>query len=240
MPYFAIGLILLVLLLIVGRAFTKADVKVLARTMRKTGGVLALAGAVFFFVTGRAGLAVPLLMLAVSLLGRGSGFPWGGGMGQSEKSPGQKSTVRTKTVEMELDHDTGDMRGTVLSGRFAGRLLGSLSLDEAVALWRECGTADPQGALLIEAMLDRAQPDWRELYEIHAKGEAADTPAGAQKMTLREAYEILGLPPGASRADIQRAHRELMKRFHPDQGGSNYLASKINEAKDMLLKQVSS
>ncbi len=233
MPYIAIGLLLLLLLLYFGRHFTKADVRVLARVMRTTGGVLALAGAVFFFVTGRAALAVPLIMLAYSLLGRGSSFPWA----QTEKSPGQKSTVRTATIEMELDHDTGEMRGTVLSGPFAGRALGSLSLAEAVSLWDHCRVTDPQGAQLLEAMLDRAQPDWRELHGIGGRENSAEPPTGAGKMTVREAYDILGLRPGASRDDINRAHRELMKRFHPDQGGSNYIAAKINEAKDLLLKQ---
>ena len=57
-------------------------------------------------------------------------------------------------------------------------------------------------------------------------------------MGVEEAYLVLGLNPGATRGEIQAAHRSLMKRFHPDQGGSTYLASKVNEAKDVLLKNV--
>ena len=56
-------------------------------------------------------------------------------------------------------------------------------------------------------------------------------------MSQEEAYQILGLEPGAKAEEIVRAHRTLMKRIHPDQGGTNYLAARVNEAKDTLLRQ---
>jgi DnaJ domain len=50
-----------------------------------------------------------------------------------------------------------------------------------------------------------------------------------------EALAILGLKEGATAEDVKQAHKRLMKDFHPDKGGTDYLASKINEAKDVLL-----
>jgi curved DNA-binding protein CbpA len=54
-------------------------------------------------------------------------------------------------------------------------------------------------------------------------------------MTREEAFAVLGLAPGASEDDIQSAYRRLMRAAHPDSGGSDWLAARINEARDVLV-----
>ena len=53
-------------------------------------------------------------------------------------------------------------------------------------------------------------------------------------MTREEALRVLGLEEGASSDDVTRAHRHLIKKLHPDQGGSSFLAQQVNEAKRVL------
>ncbi len=134
---------------------------------------------------------------------------------------------------MELDHATGAMSGRVLEGRFARCSLRDLSLQDLLELWREC-QSDPQSVAVLEAYLDRhAEADWRE--RLRDADRAADPNRVSGTMGQAEAYQILGLQPGASREDIQSAYRRLIQRVHPDHGGSSYLAARLNQARDVLL-----
>jgi len=142
------------------------------------------------------------------------------------------SEVVSPYLRMSLDHESGTMGGTVLAGRFEGMRLSELTLGDLLALLRECRAADSDGARLLEAYLDRLHPDWREAMG----GEHSAPPRGGGDMTVAEAYEILGLKPGADEAAIREAHHRLMMQMHPDHGGTDYLATKINRARDVLLK----
>jgi DnaJ-like protein len=235
MPYFLAGLALLVLLIFAARLFAKANPRLLADGLRKLAGIVALGAAGFLLVRGALPLAIPLGLFGFSLLWPGAlGF---GSLASSTKSPGGTSHVQTNSLEMALDHDSGEMEGMVLKGAFEGRMLSSLSDSDLKTLLGELNGTDQQAEALMEAYLDWRVPNWRA-----AEGdrpEEEESRARSRKpsghMSVDEAYAVLGLKPGASEEDIAHAHRQMMKKFHPDQGGSTYLASRINEAKDVLL-----
>lgn len=237
MLFLVLGLAALIALVLVARWFLNADPKSVATAVRWIAlGGGALLGLFLLFRVGTAAL-IPIVLSTLFLLRRRRGLfgarGFAGFGGATSPSPGQTSEVETATLRMALDHDTGEMQGTVLRGRFEGRELESMSFGELIQLLAECHANDEQSVSLLETYLDREQgPDWRE----HAKAEGAHGGATANApMTRDEAYEVLGLKPGASPEDVKEAHHRLMLKMHPDQGGSTYLASKINQAKDLLL-----
>ncbi len=152
-------------------------------------------------------------------------------------SGGQRSQVETAMLSMTLDHDSGEMTGVVLSGPFTGRMLTDLSPEELQQLLDACRQTDPQGAALLETWLARQGAEAAGGGSGAGGYSRGGGAAPSATMDAAEAYRILGLEPGASADDIKRAHRTLIARFHPDQGGSDYLAAKINQAKEVLLDQ---
>jgi DnaJ-domain-containing protein 1 len=155
--------------------------------------------------------------------------------GLTGPTTGQSSEVETPFLRMLLDHDTGHMTGTILRGRFGGMRVDELDRADLVTLLRECRAEDEESARLIEAYLDRLHPEW---HDDLGSGQAGSRPqAPSADMTVEEAYEILGLSPGADEDAVRAAHRRLMMQLHPDHGGTDYLATKINRARDVLLNR---
>ncbi|TVR95309.1 MAG: molecular chaperone DnaJ [Rhodospirillales bacterium] len=241
--YALLGIALLVGILLILRWFVSADPKAVLRA----GKWLALSGvsalAVALAVTGRLqwilGAAVALLPWLVPLIRTArtaKTFSRMAGLGGG----GQSSDVETRFLRMTLDHDTGHLDGVVREGRFAGAQLSDLDLDALMELLGACARTDPQSARVLEAYLDRAQPDWRSGHRDETGGRERDgTGAGGSDrggpMTREEALAVLGLQPGADEAEIKAAYHRLIAALHPDKGGSNYLAARINEAKRTLL-----
>jgi hypothetical protein len=214
------------------KSFARVDPQYLIKVGRTAGGVVALAGAGFLGTRGQIFAALPLLVSGLGLLGW---LPAGmrGYWPLGQKSTGQASRVRSNFVEMMLDHDTGAMTGTIVAGRLKGTSLDTLESSVLVGLLSEF---DEESRNLLVAYLDRRNPRWGE--NVHDGATAGrGSPPRSGKMSDEEAYQILGLQPGASAEEIGRAHRGLMKKLHPDQGGSTYLAARVNEAKDVLLRR---
>jgi hypothetical protein len=235
MVFFLAGLLVLLVIIFGGRLFAAVDPRQLAGLLRRLGGVAALAIAAFLTARGALPLAIPLAVFGFALVsGRNLGL--GGSFGTGRKSPGQKSEIRTEWLMMELDHDSGRMEGRCLKGQFAGRALPELSEAELLLLLDELRAQSGQDAVLLEAYLDRRLSGWREKDAGGGTREEkrGSRPRGA-RMSAEEALAVLGLEPGAKAEEIRDAHRRLMKKLHPDQGGSNYLAARINEAKEVLL-----
>ncbi len=202
-----------------------------ARLIRTAGpAILFLVGALLMFF-GRIGLGAAAVLTGVGLLRRMRGV---GTFGPKSTGRSHKSSVRSAALEMELDHDTGEMNGIVLAGSHQGSELNLMMREHVMELRREIIDDDESRALL-DAYLDRRFAGWREDAEGDA-GSGERGPARTGPMGEKEAYEVLGLAPGAGVAEIRKAHRRLMKGMHPDSGGSTFLAAKINEAKDVLLR----
>ncbi len=146
----------------------------------------------------------------------------------------QVSTIRTEFFDMELQHDDGSMDGVVLRGSFSKRRLSTLKLPGLLELYHEC-QQDADSAQILEAYIDRAFPDWREHVQDGYEGAAAISDESLMTETL--ALEILGLDKNADKERVTKAHRSLMQKMHPDRGGSDYLAQKINAAKDFLIQK---
>lgn len=231
MAYLGAGVVAIGLLYALARLYTTIDPAALVRSLRYIVGVGLILFGGALSIAGRWGIGLFVIALGVSAIATGRIGPFD--LGGVQRTAGSASTVRSAWFEMRLDHDTGDMTGTVRQGIHVGKSLDDIPDDELIKL-HEMVSGDADSLALLEAYLDRRIAGWRDYVDEDATARPRSAPDSGT-MTDEQAYEILGLAPGASEADIRAAHRRLMKRVHPDQGGSTFLAAKINQAKDRLL-----
>ncbi|WP_416899461.1 MAG: molecular chaperone DnaJ [Minwuia sp.] len=239
MSYLVLGLCTLVGLGLLGWLLANANPHTIAQAIRLAGGLILGIAGLFLTLRGAFFVGAPVAFFGLMLFARGlgwqgmpnMGFP---GLGGSGRTAGNASSVKTRFLDMSLDHDSGEMDGLIREGEFQGRRLSELSQDDLEALLRETRLEDPDSARLVEAYLDRVFPDHEEAGE-DAGGRNTGSSGGP--MTVREALEILELPEDADDAAVREAHKRMMKRHHPDQGGSAWYAAKINQAKDVLLSR---
>src|ERR671912_953694 len=233
MPAIVLALVVLAVVALGIAWFLRANPSSLARGMRMVLVVLGAvaAGAMLIFgirflpsllpeLLGLAGLVITGL-IARALRNRPSG-------GFSSPGTGRRTEVRTAFLRAWIAHGRGDAGGTVLTGRFAGRTLDRLTDSELLDLHEECRN-DADSLRVMEAYLDRRlNVDWRTARQPPPRGPRSD-------MTRAEALAVLGLAEGASEEEIKAAHRRLIRRTHPDAGGTADLAARINRAKDVLV-----
>ncbi|MFT7185606.1 MAG: hypothetical protein ACI84K_000986 [Pseudohongiellaceae bacterium] len=149
----------------------------------------------------------------------------------------QVSKVETSLLSMTLNHETGHMDGQVLAGQLAEKKLSECSTEQLLDLYQLAKNDHPDSLSILEAYLDREVGEhWRKNFEEVKKGQTMHT--NDNEMSTSEALDILGLNSDASRTEIIAAHRKLIQKLHPDRGGSNYLAAKLNQAKALLLNQL--
>ena len=233
MPAIVLALVILAVVALGIAWFLRANPSSVARGMRRVLvvlGFIAVGGMLIFGLRFLPGLLPELLGLAglviTGLIARALRNRPSGGF----SSPGtaRRTEVRTAFLQAWIDHGTGDVGGTVLTGRFSGRTLDRLSDSELLDLHEECA-GDADSLRVLEAYLDRRLTvDWRTAKRPPPRGPRTD-------MTREEALAVLGLSEGATEDEIRAAHRRLIRRTHPDVGGTADLAARINRAKDVLV-----
>lgn len=248
MPFIPLlaGLVLFWIGSMLVREFLNAAPAVVARRMRQGGGTVLIVFALLLLARGQVGTALGFGGLGFWLMTGRSASPFGGRRpagGAGPRGRSRMSRVRSATIEMELDHASGVMSGLVLAGPFEGAPLSQLDRDNLFSLHAFCLSADPEGARLLEAYFDRRFPGWRGTAQHEQDARGAGPGPGARRgaragtMSEDEACQLLGLAKGASREEVARAHRSVMKTAHPDHGGSTDLAARVNEAKDVLMRR---
>lgn len=187
--------------------------------------LLALTGKMHWIGVAITGLLVVLRQLAPALIRL---FPMlASRFGQAAPSQGQSSTVSTDLLRMQLDHDSGNLGGEVLQGRYQGWRLDDMDREQLDELLDWCQSQDEDSRQLLLSYLEQRFPGGQG-----QGGRGAPPPGG---MSRDEALAVLGLGEEATDEEVVGAHRKLMQKLHPDRGGNDYLAAKINQAKDHLL-----
>jgi hypothetical protein len=188
----------------------------------------ALGGAL---VLGAAGLALlRQVPVAFALGALGLAFWRSGGAGAraaAQPRAGSTSAVTTEWLAMSLDHDTGAMDGEVVRGAHAGRRLSELDRPELQQLAEEIRhSGDDESLALLEA--------YRARHRGEEPGAETTTEPSGGEMTEEQAYRVLGLEPGADAEEVRAAYRRLIRKVHPDHGGTSALAAMINAARERL------
>lgn len=228
MGYLITGLVMLGIIFLFAFTFIKASPAAIAGVLRLLGPLLTIVLSIALTAAGRGAFGIPLAVLG--------GIWWYKNYKSKKNALAGNSnipTIRSALLEIKLEAESGKLDGTILAGDHEGQILSEISAEELSRL-RATIQEDGESSALLEAYLDSSVPGWRE--DTNAGDSSGKrSPSGSGPMSKQEAYQVLGLRPSAGSAEIAAAHRKLQKVFHPDTGGSAFIASRINDAKETLL-----
>ena len=139
---------------------------------------------------------------------------------------------KTQFIELRVSLREGTVSGAILQGEFAQRELSSLTAEEFEKLETEFNRQDRRSYLLLRVARQRLDPN----YE--ANDNVFNDTRGVNEPSIEEARLILGLEKKYEKRDVERAHKQLIQKLHPDRGGNDYLASRVNLARDILIKHL--
>jgi hypothetical protein len=153
------------------------------------------------------------------------------------RATGKDAVFRTEHLEVRFLVRTSELQGQVLKGRYAGEALHTMSAEQLQELAGDYQDKDRKSYYLVRVFLQRAGTDQGRFRQAHEQGQSESHQAAfAGNPSREEALLILGLSGNPTEKDIIAAHRRLIQKLHPDRGGNDYLAARINQAKDVLLK----
>jgi len=132
-----------------------------------------------------------------------------------------KPKINTKYLQIEIILQSRQATINIMEGNFKGRSFSSLSQNEVSKLLEELKLNDPRGFNILNVII--------------SQNKQSTSSTDKSQMTEEEALSILGLKKGSSDEDIKKSYYDLMKKFHPDKDGNNYLSNLITEAKNKLL-----
>ena len=238
LSYLIIGIAFILGGYFIVRWWVQADIQQILKMLRWSGAIIGIVLLCIIAISGRWNWLPGLLFMGIPWLIRNQARRT---INKNANGPttGQKSQISTYYLRMELDHDSGEMSGEVITGKYSGLNLGDLNLNQLIELMNECVRDDQQSRIVLENYMDRNHSVWRnkagESFKEKSDHTNSNSPWNSDVMSLDEACKILDISPKASKGDIEKAYRKAMKKAHPDNGGSDWMAAKVNQAKDSLL-----
>ncbi len=213
--------------------------KQLPKSKQKTFALKALIYGAFILclvaaITGHAHWLVAVFtgLLAAAKYGFRA-FPLFKILGQSELF--KNAVFKTEFLHLQLNIKTGQISGTIVSGPHQGSSLESLTSEELKTLEKHYKNLDKTSYYLIRVIRQRGGHQYKESDQ-HQKNQSSGL--FQANPSTNEAQQILGLSNNPDKQQIIKAHRSLIQKLHPDRGGNDYLASRVNLAKDVLLQNI--